>query len=255
MEVSCREISVTQNLKNALRYIRKQECPVWMWADAICINQQDDKEREVQVQMMRDIYGTAKIVTVFLGSGTDEGLSLIGEINRIGGMAVAAGIQSLNDEELIDLLNDRIDNSSNEVKRAVVELADQAGRDFPWEAYNDFTKYDYWKRVWVFQEFCITPECRIMFGRDETDFETFAGAHILLNIMTGRTLDLLTKENVDLGTKISEERKKVNENDQVSNPNNVGQKKQIPWEPLLKRVISRLPVPKIGSSKSKPTRL
>jgi hypothetical protein len=47
----------------------------------------------------------------------------------------------------MDLLNDRIDNPSNKVKRAVLELADRAGRVFPWEAYDAFTKYDYWKRV------------------------------------------------------------------------------------------------------------
>jgi hypothetical protein len=49
---------------------------------------------------------------------------LIEEINHIGRLAITAGIQSLNDEELMDLLNDRIDNSSNEVKRAVLKLAD-----------------------------------------------------------------------------------------------------------------------------------
>jgi len=221
VEVSGREILVTQNLKNALRYIRKKEAPVCMWADAICINQQDEEEKGVQVQMMRDIYKKARIVTVFLGSGTDESLSLIGEINRIGKMAIAANIQFLNNQELIDLLDDGIDNFSNEVKRTVSILANQAGRDFPWKAYNDFTRYDYWKRVWVFQEFCITAQCRIMLGRDEIDFETFDGAHALLNIMTEPTLDFLTKENVDLGMKALEERKKANENDQVSNPNMV----------------------------------
>jgi hypothetical protein len=54
-----------------------------------------------------------------------------------------------------------------------------------------------------------------MLGRDETKFEAFVRAHTLLNIMTGRPLNLLSKENVDLGMKFSEERKKVNENDQV----------------------------------------
>jgi Heterokaryon incompatibility protein (HET) len=218
--VSGHEIFVTQNLKNALRNIRKREDPVWMWADAICINQQNDKEKGVQVQMMRDIYKTARIVTVFLGPGTGEGHSLIGEIKRIGDEAVAAGILSLN-KELMDLLNDRIDNSSHKAKKDILELADQAERDFPWEAYNHFTKNDYWKRVWVFQEFCITAECQILLGRDEIDFKTFAGAHILLNIMTGRTLNRLSKENVDLGMKVSEERKKLNENHQVSSLNNV----------------------------------
>jgi hypothetical protein len=53
-----------------------------------------------------------------------------------------------------------------------------------------------------------------MLGRDKINFETFAGAHILPNVMTGRSLDLLTKENVHLGMEISEKRKKVDENDQ-----------------------------------------
>jgi hypothetical protein len=53
------------------------------------------------------------------------------------------GIHFLNDDEIVDLLNDGIDNSSNEIKRAVSELANQGRRGFPWEAYNGFTKYDY----------------------------------------------------------------------------------------------------------------
>lgn len=235
VDVSGQEILVGQNLKNALRNTREQKREVKLWADAICINQEDEKEKGVQVQMMKDIYGMARIVTVFLGPGTDECLSLIGEINHIGKLAVDEGILSLKDEERMDLLNDRIDNSS---KRAILELADRAGRNFPWKAYNDFTKYDYWKRVWVFQEFCITAECRILLGRAEIAFDTFARAHILLTLMTGRTLERLTKENVDLGLQVLEKTKQVNENDQVSNPNNVDRKNH-PVEPLLREVMSR----------------
>jgi hypothetical protein len=43
VEVSGREILVTQNLKNAFRNIRNEKDAVSMWADAICINQQDEK--------------------------------------------------------------------------------------------------------------------------------------------------------------------------------------------------------------------
>ncbi|KAN0095751.1 heterokaryon incompatibility protein-like protein [Hyaloscypha variabilis] len=188
---------------------RKEE--VCMWADAICINQQDEEEKAIQVGMMRDIYKTAKIVTVFLGAGTIEGRSLIAALNRLGHEAFVVGIQSLNGGELMDLLNDKIDDSSSTVKRAALELADQAERWFPWVFYHDFTKYEYWKRVWVFQEFCITSKCRIMLGRDETDFETVAGAHTLLNMMTGRTLRRLHEENVGLGIKVVEEEKKDNQ--------------------------------------------
>jgi hypothetical protein len=217
VEVSGHEFRVTPNLKDALQYIRKEKEEVCMWADAICINQQDEEEKAIQVGMMRDIYKTAKIVTVFLGAGTIEGRSLITALNRLGHEAFAVGIQSLNAGELVGLLDDRIDDSSSTVKRAAMELADQAERWFPWVSYHEFTKYEYWKRVWVFQEFCITSKCRIMLGRDETDFETFANAHILLTMMTGRTLKRLHEENVDLGIKVVEEEKKDNQS-RVSTP-------------------------------------
>ncbi len=56
-----------------------------------------------------------------------------------------------------------------------------------------------------------------MLGRDEVDFGTFAEAHTLLNLMTGRTLRRLHEENVDLGIKVVEEEKKDNQN-RVSTP-------------------------------------
>jgi hypothetical protein len=212
VEVGGHEFRVTPNLKDALQYIRKEEEDICMWADAICINQQDEEEKSIQVGMMRDIYKTAEIVTVFLGAGTIEGRSLIAALNRLGHEAFVVGIQSLNGQELMGLLDDKIDDYSSTVKRAALELADQAERWFLWVSYHELTKYEYWKRVWVFQEFCITSKCRIMLGRDETDFETFADAHTLLNMMTGRTLRRLHEKNVDLGIKVVEEEKKDNQN-------------------------------------------
>ncbi|KAL6361098.1 hypothetical protein LRP88_04560 [Fusarium phalaenopsidis] len=41
-----------------------------LWVDAICINQEDDKEREAQVSKMADIYQEAQRVLVYLGSGS-----------------------------------------------------------------------------------------------------------------------------------------------------------------------------------------
>lgn len=38
-----------------------------LWADALCINQKDDKDREHQIPLMRQIYRSAKYVFVWLG--------------------------------------------------------------------------------------------------------------------------------------------------------------------------------------------
>ncbi|KAE9367399.1 heterokaryon incompatibility protein-like protein, partial [Stipitochalara longipes BDJ] len=251
VDVSGQEIFVTPNLNSALQYIRKEKEDVCMWADAICINQKDEEEKAVQVQMMREIYKTAKTVTVFLGTGTVEGSFLIGEINRLGHEAIAAGMHSLNGKELMDLLNDKIDDSSSTAKRAALKLADQAERRFPWASYNDFTKYEYWKRVWVFQEFCIAAKCRIMLGHDETDFDTFAAAHLLLNMMTGRTLKRLSDNNVDLWIKVLEEDNKVKDEERAAGLD--GWRQQIKVNQNLIQAISnsegRRITPMIGARK------
>lgn len=62
------EIRVTPNLYSALRRLRREEESVWLWADALCINQTDLFERSMQVTKMLLIYYKATAVVVWLGS-------------------------------------------------------------------------------------------------------------------------------------------------------------------------------------------
>ncbi|KAK4173948.1 heterokaryon incompatibility protein-domain-containing protein [Triangularia setosa] len=43
--------------------------PQWIWIDQICINQQDDAEKSVQIGMIGDIYREAEVVTIWAGEG------------------------------------------------------------------------------------------------------------------------------------------------------------------------------------------
>jgi hypothetical protein len=63
---------ITRNLSEGLRRIRVCDKPIRIWIDAVCINQQDNVERSVQVAMMVDIYARAEKVLVWLGNGTEE---------------------------------------------------------------------------------------------------------------------------------------------------------------------------------------
>ena len=47
------------------------QTPLTIWADAVCINQQDLLERSQQVQIMGDIYSSARNVVIWLGEGTE----------------------------------------------------------------------------------------------------------------------------------------------------------------------------------------
>ncbi|KAK5715791.1 hypothetical protein LTR17_016622 [Elasticomyces elasticus] len=58
---------VTRSLHGALRRLRLAHRTRVVWADAICINQADIAEKNVQVSMMGDIYKEADCVNIWLG--------------------------------------------------------------------------------------------------------------------------------------------------------------------------------------------
>ncbi|KAJ3578883.1 hypothetical protein NPX13_g1688 [Xylaria arbuscula] len=59
--------ALSYNLAQALRHLRHESEPRYLWADALCINQQDVKEKNHQVVLMKDIYAYAREVAVWLG--------------------------------------------------------------------------------------------------------------------------------------------------------------------------------------------
>ncbi|PYI09805.1 HET-domain-containing protein [Aspergillus sclerotiicarbonarius CBS 121057] len=64
-------IPITTSLWNALRDLRQTQEPQTIWADAICINQQDYEERSSQVLLMGQLYQSASLVVVYGGPETE----------------------------------------------------------------------------------------------------------------------------------------------------------------------------------------
>ncbi|KAF4814340.1 Heterokaryon incompatibility protein 6, OR allele [Colletotrichum siamense] len=62
---------ITQSLSDALRRFRLKDRPRILWADAVCINQNDDSEKSSQIPLMADIYRRAEGVLVWLGNDAD----------------------------------------------------------------------------------------------------------------------------------------------------------------------------------------
>ena len=67
-------IKIKPNLYEALRHLRKDNEPIALWVDALCINQSDTKEKEEQVLKMARIYRKAYNVNVWLGSDNADDL-------------------------------------------------------------------------------------------------------------------------------------------------------------------------------------
>lgn len=60
--------SISENLYTALRTLRLRDSPLLLWADALCINQDDTSERTLQVGLMAEIYRNSKETVIWLGN-------------------------------------------------------------------------------------------------------------------------------------------------------------------------------------------
>ncbi|RSL51435.1 hypothetical protein CEP54_011426 [Fusarium duplospermum] len=105
---------ITENLHAALSRLRDGSLPRIVWADAVCINQDDTGERDRQVENMAKIYAKASRVIVWLeetpagghGDAPSDGDLALEEIRRAaaGNKSVQSSANSASHEAVLHLL-------------------------------------------------------------------------------------------------------------------------------------------------------
>lgn len=133
-------VNVTLNLKNALLRLRPKagEEELIIWVDAICIDQQNIPERNLQTGKMRMIYRNANKTAVWIGSqhnGSDRALKLARDLN------------SCSKEKVGTILKDQ-------------------SRKVDIEALVIMFRRQYWWRIWVVQEISCSKDTTIYCGDD-----------------------------------------------------------------------------------------
>ena len=58
---------ITQNLWTALQRVRKTDSDRRIWVDAVCIDQEDEREKSSQVRHMHAVYSHAEEVCIYVG--------------------------------------------------------------------------------------------------------------------------------------------------------------------------------------------
>lgn len=151
-----RLVEVTINLRDALRRFRSPNKACRLWADAICINQNDVEEKTKQVQMMGRIYWQAKQVNVWLGNVRTGELPTLETMRDI--LAIYLDdLEEFGSTEKIPL-------------RPAEELLQEQER---WETMRLLFSQPWFKRVWVVQEVGLAHDVRYYFGYD--DISAFSG--------------------------------------------------------------------------------
>lgn len=142
------KIAIRPNLHHALHRIRLQSQCVRLWVDQICINQVDEKERNLQVQRMGDIFQKAQNVWIWLGeqhSSSNEAIDLIPHIMRTDLHWEESWVHQHNFQALNSLL----------------------GR--PW-----------FQRGWVIQEAALSKNCVLLCGSRHVGWREFTESVILI---------------------------------------------------------------------------
>ncbi|RSL54342.1 hypothetical protein CEP54_009940 [Fusarium duplospermum] len=119
------------------------------WADAICINQQDIKERTQQVQLMGQIFGSAVAVYSWIGP-RDHSLAF-DSIKRLARICRLRGELETTSLWWYPSLWRQTDKSD-----------ESRFRSKAWNAIDDLFSDRYWNRVWIFQEVVLARQMHLM---------------------------------------------------------------------------------------------
>ncbi|KAF2138645.1 uncharacterized protein K452DRAFT_233679, partial [Aplosporella prunicola CBS 121167] len=138
---------VAIHLRDALRRLRHENASRTLWADAICINQGDKKERGHQVQIMGPIFERAQRVLVWLGLGTDFDSGAAFEL-----------VRSL--YPIFDALRYPSPNVEPPDLEAHVACVAQS----QWEAFGELLCCPWFTRVWILQEIGLASEALVFCG-------------------------------------------------------------------------------------------
>ncbi|KAF6823972.1 hypothetical protein CPLU01_11109 [Colletotrichum plurivorum] len=194
--------SVTTNLFNALRRLRQSREVLYLWVDAVCIDQGSNKERSEQVSLMGQIYASAAEVIIWLGDTIPGRVS--GQPLRVSEGSVDEGREyiwiSENVEQLVT--SDVFDDTEAEAMAAFSVLhlladptthwdskkvfaVEEGGGSFviaqecklAWNAFMRLMECSWWTRMWVVQEFVLARESRLVVGNAAVPGVLIAGAY------------------------------------------------------------------------------
>lgn len=179
--VNGQTFQATKSLASALKHIPrhwKSKFPgrngaeLWVWADAVCINQSDSNERAHQVQLMRDIFSGAELVMCWLPSASIPDIDDLYHDNyRDHSLCRAFETFELINKELI-LVEEEAGKTILEMDHSDERLINWLGRwtelrdgsparEWPywlklkWAAVDYFFQLQYWRRVWILQEVAL----------------------------------------------------------------------------------------------------
>lgn len=160
--VNNRLFPATDNLRMALSHIQDPNHDTMLWADAICINQQDDREKGHQVNQMARIYKNAEEVLIWLGPSNEE----IGDLLEF--------ITSVDQQAIGILTPRRREQWASHFHNLMRDQYCHAKTPQNIAALQELLSRRWFMRVWVLQEVAMARSARILCGSSSCPARTFS---------------------------------------------------------------------------------
>jgi len=192
---------ITKSLYGGLKCFRYVEKDHILWADAVCINQLDDKEKGDQVNLMGDIYDRAAGVLVWLGEasnlGAEKAFRLLRAINDYIDFRIVESEMAILPWKAVTDVPKLVDRS----------LLCQDPSEF--EALRDFWRCPWFGRVWVLQEVALASSALVYYGTSSISLSEVIQAACIINMRsdlrngcpTGRWSDAFANNLISYATK------------------------------------------------------
>lgn len=168
--VNGKALKITTNLYTALQHLRSKHVDKILWVDAICINQENERERGHQVQQMCKIYSQAEAVTVWLGESTDETDLLMESLQRLDEYSSTERHKNWDFQRWKSFWTLIPRGPASQLLKGLSLLLQR-----PW-----------FRRVWVLQEISNSRRASICCGKQFVKARTFAIAPLLLGMKPER---------------------------------------------------------------------
>ncbi|KAF1933416.1 uncharacterized protein M421DRAFT_88636 [Didymella exigua CBS 183.55] len=170
-----RVLKITPNLHRVLQRVRLPDAPRTLWADSICINQEDLLEKSDQVTLMGRIYRNAERVLLCMGSSGEEH-----------GPAVAALLEDVcgKIDSILQTIRGRVDELESAGKWEpqwsprdwfpYVDADEPVLSDARWVSVNVLVEQDWFSRGWVVREAGLASQAE---DRFRSHLEAYEAQH------------------------------------------------------------------------------
>ncbi|KFA69869.1 hypothetical protein S40285_08985 [Stachybotrys chlorohalonatus IBT 40285] len=212
-EASSRRLAIFRPLEEALRHLQPTQSRL-LFADQICIDQNNTSEKNHQVGLMKDIYAQCHRGTVWLGPGTPASDTYFSYANDIMSEGTLGRIMGPNVGQFLDVFDAVMDPlcevtaSVGKDRDDVLNMLSRYGSQYPLHGLLDVLDRLWFNRLWIIQEACLSPELIFLCGNQSQCYDCFRGGVLFFNIYNNywsRNLkDSITRSEMELRSRLLE---------------------------------------------------